>query len=48
VHLKGQSTVEYEQAASTAQAEAESALNQDQVPRAYREAVRGYFDDLKK
>ena len=28
--------------------EAQSALNQDKVPRAYQNAVRDYFDDLKK
>jgi hypothetical protein len=48
VSIKGQSTVQYEQAAAAAQSEAQSALNQDQVPRAYQNAVRDYFDDLKK
>jgi hypothetical protein len=48
VSIKGQSTVKYQEAAAAAQAEAESALNQDQVPRAYQNAVRDYFDDLKK
>ena len=46
--IKGQSSVPYQEAASAAQAEAQSALNQDQVPRAYQGAVRDYFDDLKK
>ena len=48
VSIKGQSTVGYQEAAAAAQAEAQSALNQDQVPRAYQGAVRDYFDDLKK
>jgi len=48
VAVKGQSTLEYQQAASSAQTEAQSALNQDQVPRAYQNAVKDYFDDLKK
>lgn len=48
VSIKGQSTIQFEEAAATAQAEAESALNQDQVPRAYQGAVRDYFDDFKK
>jgi arginine repressor len=48
ISIKGQSTVDYETAAVAAQAEAQSALNQDQVPRAYRNTVRDYFDDLKK
>jgi hypothetical protein len=48
VSIKGQSKVQFEEAASAAQTEAQSALNQDQVPRAYRGAVRDYFDDLKK
>lgn len=47
VNIKGQSSVKYEQAVEAAQSEAQSALNQDQVPRAYRGAVKGYFDDLK-
>ena len=37
-----------EEAAAAAQQEAQNALNQDQVPRAYQNAVRDYFDDLKK
>jgi hypothetical protein len=48
VSIKGQSKVQFEEAAGAAQAEAQSALNQDQVPRAYRGAVKDYFDDLKK
>jgi hypothetical protein len=48
VSIKGQSTVAFEEAAATAQSEAESALTQDKVPRAYRGAVRDYFDDFKK
>ncbi|MDB6056872.1 MAG: hypothetical protein JWO95_716, partial [Verrucomicrobiales bacterium] len=46
--IKGNSSVAYEEAASAAQNEAQSALNHDQVPRAYQGAVKGYFDDLKK
>lgn len=48
VSIKGTSKVQYEQAVTAAQTEAQSALNQDQVPRAYQGAVRDYFDDLKK
>ncbi len=48
VSIKGKSTLEYEQAATAAQSDAQSALNQDKVPRAYQEAVRSYFDDIKK
>lgn len=48
VSIKGQSKVTYEEAAATAQSEAQSALSQDKVPRAYQGAVRDYFDDLKK
>lgn len=47
VSIKGESTVPYQQAVETAQSDARSALNQDQVPRAYRGAVKGYFDDLQ-
>jgi hypothetical protein len=48
VSIKGTSNVKFEEAATAAQQEAQSALNQDQVPRAYQNAVRDYFDDLKK
>ena len=48
VSIKGQSSVQYQEAAAAAQTEAQSALNQDQVPRAYQSTVRDYFDDLKK
>jgi hypothetical protein len=48
VSIKGQSTVAYEEAAMAAQADAQSALSQEKVPRAYQGAVRDYFDDLKK
>ncbi|MCC6232573.1 MAG: hypothetical protein IT580_08010 [Verrucomicrobiales bacterium] len=47
VSLKGESTVPYQQAVDAAQSDAQSALNQDKVPRAYRGAVKDYFDDLK-
>ncbi|MFM1770151.1 MAG: hypothetical protein RJA22_2680 [Verrucomicrobiota bacterium] len=48
VHLRGTSNVRFEEAATTAQQEAQNALNQDKVPRAYQNAVRDYFDDLKQ
>jgi hypothetical protein len=48
VSIKGRSAVGYQEAVSAAQNDAQSALNQDQVPRAYQGAVRDYFDDLKK
>lgn len=47
LNIKGESTVGYQQAVEAAQSDAQSALNQDQVPRAYRNAVKGYFDDLQ-
>ena len=48
VSIKGQSTVAYQEAVVAAQSDAQSALSQEQVPRAYQGAVRDYFDDLKK
>ncbi len=48
VSIKGQSKLDYEAAAATAQSDAQSALTHEQVPRAYQGAVREYFDDLKK
>ena len=48
VSVKGTSNVKFEEAVTSAQQDAQSALSQDQVPRAYQNAVRDYFDDLKK
>ena len=48
VSIKGQSKVAYQEAVTTAQSDAQSALSQEQVPRAYQGAVRDYFDDLKE
>jgi chemotaxis protein histidine kinase CheA len=48
VSIKGQSTVAFQQAVTAAQSEAQAALSQEQVPRAYQGAVKDYFDDLKK
>ncbi|MBX3748185.1 MAG: hypothetical protein KF833_22985 [Verrucomicrobiae bacterium] len=36
----------YRQAAQAAQSDARHALNQDRIPRAYRNAVRSYFEEL--
>lgn len=46
--IKGTSQVAYEEAATAAQSEAQAALSQDKVPRAYQGAVKDYFDDFKK
>lgn len=46
--IKGTSKVAYEEAAATAQSDAQAALSQDKVPRAYQGAVKDYFDDFKK
>jgi hypothetical protein len=48
VSIKGQSSVAYQEAATAAQSDAKSALNQDQVPRAYQSAVKDYFNDIKQ
>jgi flavin-binding protein dodecin len=48
VSIKGTSKVTYEEAAAAAQSDAQSALSQEKVPRAYQGAVKDYFDDLKK
>lgn len=47
VSIKGDSKVAYTEAVTTAQSDAQAALNQEQVPKAYKNAVRDYFDDLK-
>ena len=48
VSLKGESKVAYEEAAAAAQSDAQAALSQEKVPRAYQGAVKDYFDDIKK
>ncbi len=48
VSIKGQSKLAYEEAATAAQSDAQSALSQEKVPRAYQNSVKDYFDDLKK
>ena len=48
VSIKGQSRVAYEEAAAAAQSDAQAALTQEKVPRAYQGAVRDYFNDIKK
>lgn len=48
VSIKGLSKVEFSEIATAAQTDAQSALSQEKVPRAYQEAVRDYFDDLKE
>ncbi len=46
--IKGESRVEIQEAVSSAQSEAQSALGQQKIPRAYQDAVRNYFDDLSQ
>jgi hypothetical protein len=48
VSIKGTSKVQFQEMLSAAQSDAQGALNQDQVPKAYQGAVRDYFDDLKE
>ena len=48
VSIKGQSTVAYREAVTTAQSDAEARSVRRRCPRAYQGAVRDYFDDLKK
>ena len=47
VSIKGTSKLEYEEAVTAAQSDAQSALSEERVPKAYRGTVRDYFDDLK-
>ena len=48
VSIKGRSKVQFMEAVAAAQSDASTSLNQDKVPRAYRDSVRYYFDDLKE
>ena len=47
LNIKGTSSVEYQEAVTAAQSEAQGALSQEKVPRAYQGTVKDYFDDLK-
>jgi hypothetical protein len=48
VSITGSSKLQYEEALTAAQSDAQSAISQDKVPRAYKDKVRDYFDDVKK
>lgn len=48
VSIKGDSKIAYTEAVASAQTDAQAALSQEKVPRAYQNSVRDYFDDLKK
>lgn len=48
VNIKGESRVSIQEAIAGAQDEAQSALSQQKIPRAYQQAVRSYFDDMAK
>ena len=48
VSIKGSSKVQFKEAVTAAQSAVRNTLNQDKVPRAYRDSVRDYFDDLKE
>jgi len=48
LNLRGESRVGYSEAVKAAQSEAQSALSEESIPKAYRNAVRDYFDDLKR
>jgi hypothetical protein len=48
VSIKGTSKIQFEEAATAAQSDANSALSQDKVPRNYQGPVKDYFDDLKQ
>lgn len=48
VSIKGSSKVGYVDASVGPQGSGESAVNQDQIPKAYQSAVRDYFDDTKQ
>jgi hypothetical protein len=48
LNLRGESRIGYSEAVEAAQSEAQSALSQEAIPKAYRNTVRDYFDDLKR
>jgi hypothetical protein len=48
VGIKGESAVRFTEAVTSAQSDARAALSEDQVPKAYRGAVKDYFDDLPR
>lgn len=48
VNIKGESRVSIQEAIASAQDEAQNALSQQKIPRAYQQTVRSYFDDVAK
>lgn len=48
VSIRGTSEAQYVKAAAAAQSDAQAALSQDRVPRAYAGAVRDYFTEMEK
>ena len=48
VSIRGMSKVELIQAAAAAQEDSQAPSSQDRIPRAYKDSVRDYFDDVKK
>ena len=48
VSIKGQSKVDYEAAATAAQSDAQSALSQEKVPRAYLRIIRARIAEAAK
>ena len=48
VSIRGTSQAQYVQSAAAAQSDAQAALSQDRVPRAYAGPVRDYFTDMDK
>jgi hypothetical protein len=42
----GEVTVELRQALERARDEAQAPLDSEEIPRRYRDGIRGYFDDL--
>lgn len=46
--IKGDAQVEFDQAVTAAQSDAEKAVAEDRVPRHYQSTVRSYFDQIPK
>ena len=47
-HVKGEAKVEYQETVTVAAREAADAIDKEEIPRAYKDYVRDYFEEMRK
>jgi len=47
-HVKGEARVEYQETVTAAAREAADAIDKEEIPRAYKDYVRDYFEEMRK